>query len=157
MEKELDSVKEMWGKYLKSIGEKVENTKLTYESWYFGYNEELANSLVKLVINGAKRATTSLYFFYQIEGEELPKKEDLKVITDFSGNAQCIIKTTAVDLIPFSKVGEEFAYREGEGDKSLKYWREAHIKAFTCELKEFNKEFNEDMLVVCEEFEVVYK
>ena len=62
MEKELDSVKEMWGKYLKSIGEKVENTKLTYESWYFGYNEELANSLVKLVINGAKRATTSLYF-----------------------------------------------------------------------------------------------
>mgnify|MGYP004578500379 CR=1 FL=1 len=57
----------------------------------------------------------------------------------------------------FSKVGEEFAYREGEGDKSLKYWREAHTESFTCELKEFNKEFNEDMLVVCEEFEVVYK
>ena len=52
MGKELDSVKEIWEKYLKSIGEKVESTKLTYESWYFGYNEELVNSLVKLVING---------------------------------------------------------------------------------------------------------
>lgn len=81
----------------------------------------------------------------------------MNIVTDFKGNAVCIIKTTAVNLIPFCEVGEEFAYREGEGDKSLEYWRKAHIEAFNCELKEYNKEFKEDMLVVCNEFEVVYK
>jgi uncharacterized protein YhfF len=44
-----------------------------------------------------------------------------------------------------------------EGDKSLKYWRDVHKKYFTKELKEIGKEFNEDMLVVCEEFDVVEK
>jgi len=39
MENKLNSVSEMWKRYLKSIGEKEGDTKLTYESWYFGYNE----------------------------------------------------------------------------------------------------------------------
>jgi uncharacterized protein YhfF len=28
-------------------------------------------------------------------------------------------------------VDEEFAWTEGEGDRSLGYWREAHIRFFT--------------------------
>lgn len=46
---------------------------------------------------------------------------------------------------------------EGEGDKSLKYWQRVHINFFTRELKEFEMEFSQDMLVVFEELEVVYK
>lgn len=42
MENKLNSVNEMWKKYLRLINEKEEETKLTYGSWYFGYNEELA-------------------------------------------------------------------------------------------------------------------
>ncbi|GAG13017.1 unnamed protein product, partial [marine sediment metagenome] len=32
-----------------------------------------------------------------------------------------------------------------------------HRKFFTLELKEHNKKFSEDMLVICEEFEVGYQ
>ena len=46
---------------------------------------------------------------------------------------------------------------EGEGDKSLRYWREVHKNFFKRELEALNMEFIEDMLVVFEEFEVVYK
>lgn len=45
---------------------------------------------------------------------------------------------------------------EGEGDMSLEYWRKIHRVFFTEELKDLEKEFTEDMMVVCEEFEVVY-
>jgi len=38
---------------------------------------------------------------------------------------------------------------------SLEYWRRVHKEFFGEELKENNIEFSEDMLVVCEEFEVV--
>ncbi|MCT4595762.1 MAG: ASCH domain-containing protein [Anaeromicrobium sp.] len=157
MIKEHNSVEEMWKGYLKSIGEHIENTDKSYISWYFCDNEKSANELAQLVKDKVKRATTSLYYWYEVENEPLPKEGDLNVITNWDGIAECIIQTKKVTIVPFDEVTEEFAKTEGEGDKSLKYWREAHIDAFTRGLKEQGKEFSEDMLVVCEEFELVYK
>lgn len=89
--------------------------------------------------------------------EDVPKIGDLSIITDFDGVAKCIIENKNVTVKTFSDVTKEFAFREGEGDKSLNYWRKVHIEFFTRELKEVNKEFTEDMKVVCEEFEVIFK
>ncbi|AIY81703.1 ASCH domain-containing protein [Clostridium botulinum] len=156
MSNEHSSINKMWKNYLNLIGENEFTTKLEYNSWSFGDNEALANELVELVLKGEKTATTSLYYLYELETEVLPKEEQLAIITDFSGNAKCIIKTKHVNVLPFSKVKAEFAFKEGEGDKSLEYWKKGHIDFFNRGLKDFNKEFSEDMLVVCEEFEVIY-
>ena len=118
---ENNSVDIMWKKYLKSIGENEEDTNLSYTSWYFGGDKQIADELAELTIKGDKRATTSLHYLYEIEKEEVPKVGELSIITDFDGNAKCIIKTTDVKVLPFSKVDEKFAYTEGEGDKSLAY------------------------------------
>lgn len=157
MEKLKKSVEKMWKEYLASKGESVQNTDQTYTSWYFCDNEKSANDLAELVKKGVKRATTSLYCFYEVDGESLPEPGELSIITDWNEEAQCIIETTKVTVKPFREVSSEFAFREGEGDKSLEYWKRVHIHFFTMELKEINMEFCEDMLVVCEEFEVVYK
>jgi uncharacterized protein YhfF len=61
-----------------------------------------------------------------------------------------------VYITPFSQVTEEHAYKEGEFDRTLSSWRECHSEFFTTELKKIEREFTEDMPVVCEEFEVVY-
>jgi len=45
---------------------------------------------------------------------------------------------------------------EGEGDKSLEYWRRGHINFFTEETKELGIEFNEELEVIFETFQVVY-
>ncbi|URZ01364.1 ASCH domain-containing protein [Clostridium felsineum] len=156
MEKEHKSVKEMWTKYLKVNGEDIESTKKTYSSWYFG-DKSIADDLAQLVKKGIKRGTTSLYYFYELENEELPKVGDLNIITDYEGIAKCIIENIKITVLPFNEVTEELSVIEGEGDKSLDYWRKAHIKFFTRELREVQKEFSEDMPVVFEEFRVVYK
>ena len=93
---------------------------------------------------------------YQYLNEELPKENSYSVILDSSDNAKCIIKNKSVNILPFNKVDDRLAYLEGEGDKSLEYWKNTHREFFTNELKEINKEFNEDMLIVFEEFELVY-
>ncbi|QZY56480.1 ASCH domain-containing protein [Crassaminicella profunda] len=157
MEQEHKSVQKMWGNYLMSIGENIRNTNKNYTSWYFCDNEKSANNLAKLVKQGTKRATTGLYYFYEVDGEILPKEGVFSIITDWDGIAQCIIQTKKVTVLPFKEVTEEFVKTEGEGDKSLKYWRKVHKDFFTRELKEQEIEFSEDMLVVCEEFEVAYK
>lgn len=157
MEIENISVKKMWEGYLASIGEKPENSNKSYSSWYFANNEKSANNLARLVKEGEKRGTTSLHSLYQIDNEEIPKEGDYSVVTDWEGKAQCVIRTKKVTVLPFKEVDEELAYIEGEGDKSLKYWRDVHVAYFTKELKELQREFTTDLLVVFEEFEVVYK
>ncbi len=155
MEKEHPSVKEMWEKFCKTS--ELSNEE-KYTSWPFGGNEKSANELVELVIQGGKRATASLYDIYGYIKESLPKVGDYSVITDWEGKARCIIRTTSVEIVPFKEVSEEFARKEGEGDLSLSYWREVHREFFKVDLEETSGEkFKEDMLVVCEEFEVLFK
>lgn len=48
------------------------------------------------------------------------------------------------------------ASKEGEGDKSLAYWRQVHEKIFTQWLAEAGLEFSPESLVVLEAFKVVY-
>ncbi len=150
------TVKEMWKKYLSTIGENINNSGKTYESWYFCNNEKDANELAGLVKKGIKKATASLYCLYEIENELIPEVGDYAVITNWKGVAQSIIQITSINTIPFKEVTEELAAKEGEGDKTLSFWRKVHRKVFTLELKEYSKKFSEDMLVVCEEFAVVY-
>ena len=156
MAKEHKTVKEMWKKYLSTIGENINDTGKTYESWYFCNNEKDANELAGLVKKGIKKATASLHCLYEIENELIPEVGDYAVITNWKGVAQSIIQITSINTIPFKEVTEEFAAKEGEGDKTLSFWRKVHRKVFTLELKEYSKKFSEDILVVCEEFEVVY-
>ena len=104
-----------------------------------------------------KTATCSAYDLYQAEGEPIPKVGDYSIILNSDGEAVCIIKTTTVYVTEFNKVSSEHAYKEGEGDRSLDYWREVHINFLTNELASVHHSFDETTKVVCEEFEVVYK
>lgn len=154
---EHESIKLMWEDYLKLIGENPNNTSKKYTAWHFCDNEQDANELAELVVSGTKKATASLFLLYQEEGEELPKVGDLSIIINWNGEAQCIIKTTSIEVVPYKDVTEEFAATEGEGDKSLEYWRRAHWSYFSREMEIIGKEPTDDMLVVCEKFEVVFK
>ncbi|MBQ2101159.1 MAG: ASCH domain-containing protein [Lachnospiraceae bacterium] len=125
-----------------------------YDAWSFGDD---ADELAELVKNGVKTATCSAYGFYELEGEELPQIGECSVILDGQDEAVCIIKTTKVYVTAYDEVTEEHAFREGEGDRSLEYWRKVHKEFFTEELQEIGQEFDEKMKVVCEEFEVVWR
>lgn len=149
------SVKKIWGEFLSSMEVVVDGTD-KYEAYSFGNDEENANQLAALVKAGKKRGTSSLYVLYELEDEELPAVNEYSIILNWAGEAQCIIQNTRVFLVPFKEVTPEFAKREGEGDGSLDYWKSVHRKFFIEALNETDKEFTEDMLVVCEEFEVVY-
>lgn len=126
----------------------------TYEAWTFG---EAADKLAELVIRGIKTATCSAYDLYGIEGEPVPEAGEYSVILDSKDEAVCIIRTTKVTVVPFNAVSEEHAFKEGEGDRSLEYWREVHESFLSRELASVSMEFNEETKVVCEEFEVVFK
>lgn len=138
------TAKEMWNKSGLS-GE--------YQAWPFG---GAPDKLAKLVLCGKKTATSSVLALYEKKNEPIPKTGDYSVILDSADNAVCIIRTTKVYIESFDCVSEEHAFKEGEGDRSLDYWRKIHNEFFTDELNAEHMEFDEKIKVICEEFELVY-
>ncbi|XLZ71011.1 ASCH domain-containing protein [Massilia sp. SR12] len=149
------NLSDFWSAFANSIGG-VDAARF-YEVCIFGDSEELANELAELVLRGTKRATAGSVWSCESEGRRLPMQGDLSIVTNWSGSPLCIIETEVVEVVPFSTVTSEFAAIEGEGDGSLSYWREAHRQYFTRECARAGWQFNEDMLVACERFKVVYQ
>jgi uncharacterized protein YhfF len=151
-----DSIIEMWQSFLDTKKNIASTETLHYTSWHFGSTEKSANELVELVLSGKKKATSSAHWIYKHKNEAVPSPGDYSIVTDWSGKAKCIIKTTETTILPFSEVKEEMASKEGEGDLSLDYWRRVHTEFFTRECEDAGKDFPKDILIVFEEFEVVY-
>ena len=126
----------------------------TYEAWAFG---EAPDKLAELVLQGIKTATCSAYDLYQINNEPIPQEGDYSVILNSNKEAVCIIRTLKVYVTEFDQVSEEHAFKEGEGDRSLEYWRKVHSNFLTNELASVHRLFDEHTKVVCEEFEIVYR
>lgn len=129
------------------------NKKLTaLTGWSFGDTPEMADELGALVIEGKKTATSSLLEAFTQDNEPLPKVGAVSYVKDSRGNPLCIVEIVKVEIKPFKDVDAGFAFHEGEGDRSLEYWRKAHIEYFSkyCD-------FNQDMDVVCETFRVLHR
>lgn len=144
------SGKELWEEFIKKSKLSISD----YDMWSFGVD---ADNLANLVAIGDKTATSSAYPLYELENEPLPTIGCYSIILDSKDNAVCIIQTKKVTVVPFNNVSEEHAYKEGEGDKSLTFWKKVHEKFFTECLSQVGLRFTPAMKVVCEEFKVVYK
>ena len=140
---------EMWNAYKQinpSIGDEI-------DAWAFGVDPDL---LAELVFKGEKTATASAYDLYAVEDEPLPQAGTFDVVLDSQDQAVCIVEVTKVSIQPFHQVSADHAYKEGEGDKSLAYWRQVHEDFFRDCLGEAGLTFTPDSKVVLEEFRKVY-
>lgn len=147
-------MEKLWNNYLISINENPQNSKLLCKSVdYFG-EEHIADTLFELIYRGEKTAGCGCLWSTE---EELFEKGDLSIVTNLTGSKGCIMETQKITIKKFLEITEEEAKLEGEGDLSLEYWRKAHKEFFQKEGKEQGKIFDEEMLVIFEEFKVVYK
>ena len=147
-------IEEFWKRFLEA--KKMDPNTKYIESFHFELTEKWANELLRLVLEGRKRATASSLFAYSQDGQSMPKVGDYSIVTDWDGNPKCVIQTTTVQTIPYSEMTFDVCKREGE-DENLESWRKGHQKFFTEEGKEMGYEFSEDMLIVFEDFQVVYQ
>ena len=149
------AVIEFWQAFLKAFPE-CTNRELP-PFYYFCDNKKDANECLDLVLQDIKQATATSLWWYEKHNEALPKVGDKHIITDWDGNPKAVIEITKVEQVPFNQITPEFAAIEGEGDKSLAYWKRVHQAYFTREMKPYGEHFSEDMVIVCEYFKTVYK
>ena len=114
-------------------------------SFAFGDGPELADELLALVMKGVKTATCSTE-----DEPNISTPGERWIVLDGRGEPACVIETIEVTYRRFPEVDAAFAYEEGEGDRSLAYWRSAHRTYFGRLGR-----FGEDMMLMCERFQLV--
>jgi len=144
-------------KFLESLSYSKRKQYQSFSSDYFCNDELNANLCAELIRSGEKTATCSLKYWYDSGTEPMPIVGHLQVVTNWSGKPVCIIEIVLVSQCQYSDVTEEFAQLEGEGDRSLKWWKKAHWDFFTQECKSLNIQPTETMMLLLEQFHVVYK
>ena len=127
-----------------------------YRVFHFYDTESAANQSVKLLSQGIKRAYSQALLQIQLEGEVMPRVGGYSVVTDGSRKAKYIVQTTSMKFLPLFSVHEEHARLEGEGDKSLGYWRKTLWQVWARQLAKHGRIPKVPMMVVFERFEKVY-
>ena len=145
-------IMDYWERFQKKSG----ITESFVDAWSFGDNPELADELLELVLSGKKTGTATLVLELEMEGENMPKVGDCSVVLNSTDEPAAIIRTTSVAIKPFNDVEEAFAYSEGEDDRTLESWKREHWKFWTRVGQKLGFTMNEDLLVVCENFELLH-
>ncbi|MFX0555867.1 ASCH domain-containing protein [Maribacter sp. CXY002] len=148
------SARNMWGDYLDKHLEHAFHE--APQVIHFYDNEEDANTYARLTKQGIKKAISDSLLGLQFRNEPLPKIGDFKVVTNWKGEAQCIIQIKSVKLKPYFSIDAAYAKLEGEGDQSLSHWKKTHWDYYTRELAPYNRVPRDSMIVVCQEFEKVF-
>ena len=143
------TAEQMWRAFCESSGVPEQTP---YSAWAFCGGGAIGDELARLVLAGTKTATASALLAYELEEEPLPKVGEYSVILFDGGVAAGVICDTKVTLVPFDEVSGEHAWKEGEGDRSLTYWKNAHREAFAPDYEAAGKPFDEHGLCVLEEF-----
>jgi uncharacterized protein YhfF len=115
------------------------------DTFAFGDSPALADELAALVLEGRKIATC----WTASEGllTEVGKRT---VMLDGSGRPRAVLETVELTLRRFDEVDASFAYDEGEGDRTLAFWRQAHRAYF-----DRRGQFSEEMMLWCQRFRIV--
>jgi uncharacterized protein YhfF len=146
-------VQAFWRAFCERHGVPIETP---YQAWFFGDSPELAHELVELVIHGPKRATAGLGWGHDRNPALSPVLGGYNVVTEFDGTPRAVTRTVEVSRRAFQDVDAQFAFDEGEGDRSLAFWREAHWSFFGRECASLGLEPSPSMPVVLERFELLW-
>lgn len=150
------TIEQFWQAYLDENDDLAIDPNDIPEAWAFGEGRKMADELSQLVFLGTKTATCSLLWEYVVDKEPLPQEGDLSIILDGDSFPVCLIETTEVQIRAFDQVSPQFAYDEGEGDRSLEYWQQAHWRHFEGVCARIGRQLDVKMPLVCERFRVLY-
>jgi uncharacterized protein YhfF len=126
-----------------------------YDVWRFGDGEALCEALLALVLAGRKTATAGLLWDFEDGSEPMPAVGGHSIVTHWSGAPACLLQTVEATVRPYEDVPADFAFDEGEGDRTLESWRRGHWAYFTRRCAALGRVPDLGMPVVCERFRLV--
>lgn len=119
------------------------------EAFQFGDSPAVADELSRLALSGQKTATCGWPINPGVHAGSW------SVLLDGRGMPQAVIESVEVRVLPFLEVDAQFAWDEGEGERTLDWWRDAHRRFFARQSGAARWDDGES--VQCERFRVVWR
>ena len=146
-----ETVAEFWTAFTAATGTEGE----PLDVFSFGDSAEMADELAGLVLEGTKRATAGAVADYEDAGM-MPRVGDLSVVHLGDGTPVAVIRTTDIRVGPLTSVTDDFAWDEGEGERTRDWWIDAHRSYFRRTFAASGRVYDDDLEVVFERFEVAW-
>jgi len=122
------------------------------DAWQFGVDPD---GLAQMVIDGRKTTTSSSHARYIAKGWPIPVVGAHSIILNSQDEPVAIIKVIDVQIVPMDEVSIRYMRNEGDCGLDGENWWSIHEEFFTELLAEIGMDFSNDMLVICERFELV--
>lgn len=122
----------------------------------FGRSRAQCAQMLELIRAGAKTAAFSLLWELEANHEPLPKRGDCFVVIDYDGNPGCVIRIAAVQSLPFREISEQQTRHGAPGERQLDTWRSVYWEEWRQVLERVGRTPNEEMIVLFQQFEVLY-
>jgi uncharacterized protein YhfF len=148
------AVDAFWQRFLVAYSDK---TARYCDAQQFGDGVAMGNELADLIMRGIKTATCSCLWEWQAEGESLPAIGTLDILLDGEQRPCAVIELVELTICAFEDVDAQFAFDEGEADRTLAAWRDIHWQWFSTFLPIIERTPSMTMPLVCERFRVLYQ
>ena len=145
---------EFWNQYLKDTNQKAENAVYNGELC-FEDSSWAGQGQLSLVLGGKKTAIFTPFPSFDINRESVPAGGEVYIVEDTEEEPCAVIRVKDVKVLPFNEIDWELAKQDGENN-SLEEWQDKEREFFEDEADLCGFDFTEDMLVVCEIFELIY-
>jgi uncharacterized protein YhfF len=141
-----------WQEFCGAAGIQVDD----YDVVSFGDDPATATELADLVVAGQKRATAGLLRQFGSEGEPPPIVGGYVVLVDGEARPRAVWRTTALRVGPLASVDQQFAWDEGEGERTREWWLSAHRSFFGRQADVHGFQMHDEIETVFERFEVLW-
>jgi len=140
-----------------AIGEApLEDKQQRIHVWDLAADPALRQQRLEAVKAGHQHATATLAWEFDAAERPYPETGDLLVFRDAALQPCAIAQVVERRVVPFDDVDELFAADSGEGDLSVRYWRDTQQPLFEALARQLGREPAMTMPVVTLRFELVY-
>lgn len=150
------NVDKYWKQFIDSLHADEAKPPRYVESFFFGTQLDTAREITQLVLDGTKTATGDFQWSIEPDGRQQAQVGNHWVVTNGGDTPACIIQTFDVQVFPYDEVPEEYAFWGGEGDRTVKSWRDLYWNFIVGECKRIGRSPDKKAPLVMERFRVVY-
>ncbi len=150
------AVRDFWAEFLAQTDDPDDAEARFFEAFKVGDTQDAANEGARLILSGAKTATSSLLWDYEAAGTLPPAEGAISIVMNGRNEPVCVVETTWLAVLPFAEADEQFARDYGEWDGTLATWREKCWAYYSKGCEVLGRLPSQGMPLLFERFRVIF-
>lgn len=146
------------GRFWNEARNAVANANLpdNYQVRWIGGDDESTRNILQHFRTGDKTGSVTLPWVVRNTGQPEPGVGDAIILINFDGTPALLVRTTAIQEVPYGEITEEHTALDGPRVRALPIWKPLHEPYFNKLLAPYQLQVSDETPIWFETFEVLY-